>query len=196
MTEPFDDDEEVKEGNEESSLNSRKVIFLLPFCIPCCGKTFLWNTLQKKFAPEGWSFVSVSSDDIRQDEMSKYLSKNKNASKDDAFEATRKTGPRAFSDRLRYLTKDVHNHNNGQTHVIFVDKNHPPNGMKNSLNDIFDSMPADTDYRVCYLVPDMTGQDLLNGYPISAEFILTCLHRLQNRTDHGTLTNEDPIKAL
>lgn len=84
---------------------------------------------------------------------------------------------------------------NGNTHVIFVDKNHPPNGMKNTLNDIFDSIPADVDFKVCYMVPDMTGQELVDGYPLSAQFMLTCLHRLQHRTDHATLNNDDPIKA-
>jgi len=101
-------------------------------------------------------------------EMQKYLSKNKDANKDQAFEATRKSGPRAFSDRLRYLVKDSNNSANGATHVIFVDKNHPPNQMKNSLNDIFDSVPADIDFKVCYMVPDMTGQELFEGYPLSA----------------------------
>lgn len=74
--------------------------------------------------------------------------------------------------------KNSNNSENGHTHVIFVDKNHPPNGMKNTLNDIFDCIPADTDFKVCYMVPDMTGQELADGYPLSEQFMLTCFHRL------------------
>lgn len=64
------EDEEVKDFEKQSPAHTkRQVIFLVPFCVPCCGKSFLWKTIQKKFKADGWTFACVSSDELRMVEM-------------------------------------------------------------------------------------------------------------------------------
>ena len=43
----------------------------------------------------------------------------------------------------------------GQTHVIFLDKNHPPNALDRTVNDIIDNVPPGVISKKIYLVPEV-----------------------------------------
>ena len=40
-------------------------------------------------------------------------------------------------------------------HVVFIDKNHPNNGIDKCIDEVSDNVPDDVDLRVMYMVPDI-----------------------------------------
>ena len=74
-------EEEKKEypsqGNtqpQDKQGNQRKVIIIIPFGTPCSGKSFMWDGLKKKIeATPNWSCESISTDEIRRQEMEKLM---------------------------------------------------------------------------------------------------------------------------
>lgn len=62
-------------------------------------------------------------------------------------------------------------------HVIFVDKNHPVNGIAKTRQLIVQNLPqTGTECKLLYLVPKITNPIL--NYPLSLEFFLQCHYRL------------------
>lgn len=45
----------------------RKVVFVVPFAVPCSGKSFAWNEIKKHIDEhkKDWTYESISSDEMR-----------------------------------------------------------------------------------------------------------------------------------
>lgn len=76
-------------------------------------------------------------------------------------------------------------------HVIFIDKNHPPNGLDKTVSMINQNLPRDCVSKKLYLIPKIYSP--IKDYPFSTQFFLQCYYRLQKRVEHETLSNENPI---
>ena len=74
-----------------------------------------------------WTFDSVSSDSIRANLMKEFIDAGK--TKKEAFDATGRSGPKAYGDAFSRLCSEAHTSVKGKNHVIFLDKNHPINGI-------------------------------------------------------------------
>ena len=56
-------------------------------------------------------------------------------------------------------------------HIIYMDKNHPPNGGIEAVTNLVDeNMPKNIEYTKLYLVPKIT-KPLVENYPFSYEFL-------------------------
>ena len=56
---------------------------------------------------------------------------NSGKTKDQAFQATQKSGPAAYGRAFTKLCNEAQSGSNiGKNHIIFLDKNHPANGLR------------------------------------------------------------------
>jgi len=74
--------------------------------------------------------------------------------------------------------------------VIYLDKNHPINGIAAATNIIDQKMPSGLKYTKLYLIPEIEN-DLIPDYPFSFEMVGQCLLNGLNRKDHNTLNNSN-----
>ena len=76
---------------------SRKLVFvIIPFGITGSGKSTIKNKIEELASDLGWKFESVSSDEIRKEEMNKLLVKYPNMNKKDLFDKSGKDATRLF----------------------------------------------------------------------------------------------------
>jgi hypothetical protein len=94
------------------------------------------------------------------------------------------------------ILSNADNASHGSTHVIFIDKNHPNNGIDKAIDEVSDNVPEDTDLRVMYMIPSIKNGARIGGLPISASFMLQVFARAIFRDTHETLDNSDPVKIL
>jgi len=64
------------------------------------------------------------------------MSRNKNLTREKAFDQTARDGPKAFGNALRDIIKRSGRAGLKDTHVVFIDKNHPHNNVSRVVNDI------------------------------------------------------------
>ena len=84
-----DDKEEHKQQRPRSPPRSLKTVtFVLPLATPGSGKSFCWQVLKKNLEQlPDWSCASVSSDEVRHELMTEVM-RNKQVTRDQAFQST------------------------------------------------------------------------------------------------------------
>ena len=144
--------------------------------MPGSGKSTIKKLLAEKIAtldPKMWSFDSVSSDEIRADLMSDFTKAGK--TKKEAFDATARTGPQAYSRAFGQLCSQAQTgKGKGQTHVIFLDKNHPANGRRRVVDECKKNLKGNIIVKKLYLVPEDVDSSKLNrikNMPFSENFV-------------------------
>lgn len=96
----------------------------------------------------------------------------------------------------------MRNVGDGHTHVIFMDKNHPPNNISRVSKDIevlAKNAGRNTYVRALYLVPEgpKNKNAYLYDYPeYSEKYVAQVFGWAQTRTDHETLDNSNPANVL
>lgn len=95
-------------------------------------------------------------------------------SKETAFERARKGANQTYKNTLIQIIKDTKQLKKNSIHVVYMDKNHPPNGGIESATKIIDdnmSLPGTkgVKYKKLFLCPEIT-KPCVDNYPFSFEF--------------------------
>lgn len=133
--------------------------------IPGMGKTTILEThIQPHFEKSGYGFTSFASDKIRKelvDELSaKYKRDGVQKSKDQIFLETGRKAVSVFFDTLKAKILAGIESTTHSNHVIYLDKNHPPQALASSIENInlfvnsYTGSKAFSVHKVA-LVPDM-----------------------------------------
>lgn len=142
-----------------------------------------------------YTFDSISSDDIRSEETNRLLSKS-NISREQAFEKSRVAANKYYKQDLTSLIRNTSNLKPGAHHIIFLDKNHPPNGGIQGVTQLIDNeIPKGIQYQTLYMIPTRKNETILD-FPFSYEFVAQNLHNGLNRDKHDTLDNSNIPKLF
>lgn len=170
-----------------------KAIFIIPFATPSSGKSYVWSTIKDLIESNSiqfpkvhfeWSWSFISSDDIRDKIMKEILDQNPEMSKQDAFDKSAKRARNDYRADMIELIKDTKSLKPNQIRVIYLDKNHPPNGGIESVTKMIDDlMPQSVEYTKLYLVPEIKNPQL-NNFPFSFQFLYQVLFNAYHRKDH------------
>ena len=69
---------------------------------------------------------------------------------------TARSGPKAYDDAFFDLCNQATKQGKGKNHVIFLDKNHPSNGLKRVIDNIRKGLPGDNvNVKKLYLIPEV-----------------------------------------
>lgn len=163
------------------------VLVIIPMGLPGLGKSTLVKSILPALDQIGITYSIIESDQIRAELMEKMERTHPKLSRDERFEKTTKSSSNNYIKALDQKLKEPRSTH----HIIFMDKNHPPN----ALPKIFSTIKSRAKCRVIKLaqVPRCKGYD---QYPFSLNCIAQCLHRLIKRDDHYTLDNEDPLNSI
>lgn len=78
--------------------------------------------------------------------------------------------------------------------MVFIDKNHPPDAFTNTVQHLNSlTLPKTVMLKKIAIVPELSQE--LDNCPFSIHFILKCYLRVRSRTDHLTLSGEDPFET-
>ena len=173
-------------------IQKAKTYVIVPVGIPGMGKTYLLNTFRKLVEGNSCEFSMLSSDEVRKECMDKLSKRNKKLKFDELYDRTGKDARNLFNDRLVNLIS-TSDQKKTKAHFIFVDKNHPPNAFKGTI-DLIKNNGAHLDLEIIALTP-LIGDKVLTyeeqgkayEYPFSTNFFFHCLDRVQGRKDHPTL---------
>jgi hypothetical protein len=167
-----------------------RTIVFIPLTIPGMGKSHLYKDVVKSYCEEnGLTVRLVSSDQIRHAEMGRLRQKEANLTENVLFAKSREPADHAFSKLLIHYLKERSN----EDKIIYIDKNHPPNAIKKTIELIHAHKPANSDVRLLALMPKskpgptLTIGDKEVSYPFSLELCLNCLVTVQTRKEHETL---------
>jgi hypothetical protein len=170
-----------------------RTIVFIPITIPGIGKTYLYNEVIKPYCEENGLMVRyVSSDKIREAEMQILKSKDMYATESALFSQTRDSANEAFDKMLVHYLKEK----SLEDKVIFIDKNHPPNGIRKTIEFINKNKTKFADVRLIALLPKTKSTFTIRVkdndvvYPFSAETCLNCLMHVQIRKNHETLNGK------
>ena len=133
----------------------KMLIVVVPFGIPGSGKSTFLKTMREVTERLGWSLDSVSSDATRGECMEQYIEKNPESTRKEAFDNTNKPASKAFDQKLATRIR-ASSKSKSPVHVLFVDKNHPPNGIPKTMNLISINSPDNFLVRKLYLIPSIT----------------------------------------
>jgi hypothetical protein len=115
-----------------------------------------------------------------------------------AFEKSRAKANREYETQLIKIIQDTASLGSASVQLVFLDKNHPPNGL-NTVRSLLDLHIPRQDLVVhkLYLIPEQQAScTLLFDYPFSLEFISQILTYGLNRKEHGTLDNQNLPKLF
>ncbi len=143
---------------------------IIPFGIPGSGKSTFLSTLKTIVQKIGWSLSSLSSDGLRKELMNHYMETHAGVSAKDAYDKTGKTATIEFNKRIEKLLKDADNKKNSNVHIVFIDKNHPVNGIDKTVTMVKNNIPKECTFRTLYLIPQIN--DPMPNYPFSFSFLL------------------------
>jgi len=125
------------------------------------------------------------------DESCKKNKGKKNLNFDEIFEKTSKPARNLYIDRFSLLMKSI---NNSKTylHAIFVDKNHPPNGLEKATSLIKDDVKARIELKIIAIAAQCENPLKIKNveYPFSLNFLVNCLKRGLERKSHETLQGD------
>lgn len=162
---------------------------IIPMGIPGMGKSSLITSFREIVEELGCTMDVVSSDIIRQECMKEYMEKHPTAKFDHAFDKTRNAAKMKFDTEIRRSLEKDSDH-----HVLFIDKNHPPNAIKGTLELLSKFCPYRRKLRIAALIPECKDKIVISGYnnyvseyPFSYEFLTQCLLRVKDRDGHETL---------
>ena len=115
----------------------------------------------------------------------------------EAFNATAKSGPQAYGREFEKQIQFACSTKSGNTHVLFLDKNHPPNGLNRVIKDLKDFVRGSgVSVKKLYLVPDCPKGSVPGFEAFSDRFLTQIYSWGQCRTTHETLDNSDPTKMV
>jgi len=183
---------EIKEEETKKKLKGKILVFI-PIGIPGMGKTTFLSILKKLLEEKGCAITIISSDIIRKRHMDAVLKGEPSITEKKAFEKTAKPAKIEFFNEVENAISRTKALN--QTHIIFLDKNHPPNIIQETIR--FFEKPKylnEYDIRTVILKPVCSRHFRTNSnvtYPFSLTFLLTCMKRAMARTNHETLQGDD-----
>jgi len=177
--------------------NGKRVLVIVPMGIPGMGKTYLVQRLEAEVVSLGCSFSIVSSDQVRRGCMEEYMARTRTTDLEKAFDSTAKKAREVFYDRVKEGLRS-----SKQVHVLFIDKNHPPNAVSSTLKELSKIQPKGiSKLELVALVPDCT-QKFTNSrgmgsseYELSFTFLVQCLKRTIGRQEHETMVGSPAKKA-
>lgn len=176
--------------NDSYTIRVPRTIVFVPLTIPGMGKSYLYREVIKSYCEDnGLNIRLVSSDQLRKSEMDKLKLKEPNLSENALFARTRETADEAFSKLLLHYVKEK----TVEDKVIFIDKNHPPNAIRKTIDLINQHRPRHADVRFLALMPKCKqGPSIQFGekevsFPFSLDLCLSCLVTVQTRREHETL---------
>ena len=93
--------------------------------------------------------------------------------KKQAFDATAKMGPREYGNALAQMCANAVNADKGSSHVLFLDKNHPVNGIKRAVDDIRKLITGRVNIKKLYMIPEVPADKAsrVNFLPYPENFI-------------------------
>lgn len=184
-------------ASKPSASDSKRVLVIIPMGVPGMGKTYLVKQLQDEAVSLGCSFSIVSSDQVRRSCMDDHMARNHSKDLDKAFEATAKKARDMFFERVKEGLRSTK-----QVHVLFMDKNHPPNAISGTLKELEKMKPKGVSkLELIALVPECSQKFHIprgNGhidYELSFTFLVQCLKRTIARQNHETLVGSEAKKA-
>jgi deoxyadenosine/deoxycytidine kinase len=74
--------------------------------------------------------------------------------RNEAFERTAQPAGKEYFSKFKRIIKDS-GKSKSPVHIIFLDKNHPPNGIQKAVQTIDESISKDVIIKKLYLVPDI-----------------------------------------
>ena len=200
----YEEEEEMTwgEGPEpEYSGQREKIFFFVPVSIPGMGKSFFVSKILMPFCKaQGVDLAVVSSDQIRKDCMDRMAEEKPLLPPHVQFENTRKEADCNFMEEIEKKLNMRLKPNS----VMFIDKNHPPNGIKKILNHIRNSLPKHYKPEIIAFVPHMqesrnfkfdydfyiTEIEKEVRYPFSLDFFIKSVCRVQCRQNHETMNGD------
>lgn len=179
--------------------NKKKLIAFIPVGIPCMGKSSFSGVFQSFFTNEGYEFHTISSDLINKELIDEETKKNagkKNLDFEEIKDKIAKKFKNLFILRFSTLIKTI-NASANLLHILFVDKNHPPNGFEKAVTLLKIDLKKTIDLKIIAIAPKIVNPLKIghNEYPFSLNFLFTCLARSLARKDHETLKG-NPIKVF
>lgn len=126
---------------------------ILPFGIVGSGKSTFLKTLTQIVKKLDWSISSISSDALRKELVDKYREKFPDIAEKEAFDKTAKSAGAEFNRRLEKLINDAGKGSHKPVHIIFIDKNHPPNAIDRTVKTINEKLPQGCKGKILYLIP-------------------------------------------
>jgi hypothetical protein len=113
---------------------------MMPFGVTGSGKSTFLKTLTEIVKRLKWTIVSASSDGVRGEHMKKYQDSHPGSSPGEAFDKTGKSASADFNKRIEKMIKES-DKPGSKVHIIFIDKNHPPNALDKTINMVKQNLP-------------------------------------------------------
>jgi hypothetical protein len=182
---------DFKKSNIQTSNYNTNTVVIIPLTIPGTGKTLFIKTLSELVKCLGKTFDTIGTDKLRKIEMDKYCSNNKIKDRSIAFEQTGKT----FNFKFKSQISSQLNQLGKNDSLFYIDKNHPPNALANTLLIVNENV-FNSNLKIVALVPDCKDKFKLNEnmkYPFSLSYFIQCYMRVKNRRDHETLNGDQKI---
>jgi hypothetical protein len=185
--------------NQKKKANSKNnLIILLPLGIPGMGKSTMLKQIKIVSEERNCSFRVLSNDETRRKLMDELQKKNKNkkVTHEELFEKTTKKTRNQFFKDLRAMIDQV-SYMQEQDHIIFLDKNHPPQALDSTMSELQHISIPNVEIKVVAVIPLCYKNLRIHNkeYPFSENFILNCMSRAIKREGHQTLIGE-PLKIL
>jgi len=181
----------LEEGKNKAIQGERITYVFVPIGIPGMGKSYLIKSLQGIAEARNGHFSKISSDGIRLECMERLAKTKRYLTKEELFDKTAREARDLFNERLANLvsSKNI----SSKAHFIFIDKNHPPNAIRSTLDSL--RMYSDGgNLKIIAVTPVILENPFsyedggkCHRYPFSIQFFLNCLDRVQKRKEHETL---------
>jgi hypothetical protein len=157
-----------------------KTFVIVPLTIPAIGKSWLAEVIREAF---DCPLSILSSDKVRREAMDAYQVKF-GVNRDVAFDKTTKSARGSFMRELAAACSTVAD----PISIVFLDKNHPPNGIEGLMRELTEKCSRSRDIIVIGLVPECSQPFTYGGsYPFSIHLLIQCLLRIKDRAEHLTL---------
>lgn len=120
------------------------------------------------------------------------LKVNKNLSDEMLFEKTKKSANKEFHAALEQELLVAASRTSAKNVFVFIDKNHPPNSIENAIDAVRRAANKEFNLSICAIVQEGVKNEkyVINSaasYPLSLNFLLNCISRVQTRKKHPTL---------
>lgn len=178
---------------KESKSKSKQVLAFIPIGIPGMGKTTFLTLLKQLLEEKGCAITIISSDKIRKKHLEEAMERTPDMTEQRAFEKSAKPAKKEFFEEVEKAIARTATLQQ-KTHIIFLDKNHPPNIIDETIES-FQKPKYKTKYRMRTVVlkPSCATEFHMKTttFPFSLTFLLTCIRRAVDRHEHETLKGTD-----
>eukprot|EP00825_Cyclidium_porcatum_P015344 TRINITY_DN1862_c0_g1_i1.p2 TRINITY_DN1862_c0_g1~~TRINITY_DN1862_c0_g1_i1.p2 ORF type:complete len:213 (-),score=24.72 TRINITY_DN1862_c0_g1_i1:18-656(-) len=155
------------------------------------GKTTFKLILEDQLKAIDRNLYSIQADEIRRKLMDFYQSTQRfKLSDEELFDKTKFQMNKEWENEIKKLLQQRIDKDDQQEVFVFIDKNHPPNGIDKSIKQIKELIPLNFTPVIVAIIPQCMTQFKLESdkvYPFSLTFIMNCIHRVQTRKLHPTL---------